>query len=193
MAEREMNGKALLDQLYRGLDTMPAAKAESDARDLRRLTDEFLGKPTELAVSGQHAAPAPSGVFKAAPASRAARLRSPLVILFLVAVAGVIAAGALRDSDKRAALPASPPAVIPVPEPAPVEQAAEAPPEPAVVLVNPFDATETFTFPPGTSKAEAREQMAALLLQRAAERRAHVPRARKLASEPRAPSTGHGS
>ena len=47
MAEREMSGKALLDKLYGGLDTMPAVEAEMDARDLRRLTDEFLGKPTE--------------------------------------------------------------------------------------------------------------------------------------------------
>jgi hypothetical protein len=67
-----------------------------------------------------------------------------------------------------------------------------APPEP-VVLVNPFDATETFTFPPGTSKADARDQMATLLLQRGMERRAHLPRARKLAAEPRAPSKAHGS
>jgi hypothetical protein len=59
--------------------------------------------------------------------------------------------------------------------------------------VNPFDATERFTFPPGTSKADARDQMATLLLQRAMERRAHLPRSRKLAAEPQARSTGHGS
>jgi hypothetical protein len=62
-----------------------------------------------------------------------------------------------------------------------------------VVLVNPFDKSETFTFPPGTSKADARDQMATLLLQRAVERRAHLPRNRKLASEPRSKSTAHGS
>jgi hypothetical protein len=60
-------------------------------------------------------------------------------------------------------------------------------------LVNPFDATEKFTFPPGTSKADARDQMASLLLQRATERGAHLPRARKLAAEPNRRSTGHGS
>ncbi|MGH8241243.1 MAG: hypothetical protein ACREXP_30090, partial [Steroidobacteraceae bacterium] len=77
--------------------------------------------------------------------------------------------------------------------PPPSVQLAELPPPEPVVLVNPFDKTETFTFPPGTSKADARDQMATLLLQRAAERRAHLPRARKLAAQPRAPSTGHGS
>jgi hypothetical protein len=47
MAEREMSGKALLDKLYGGLDTMPAAEAEAELRagDLRSLTDDFLGKP----------------------------------------------------------------------------------------------------------------------------------------------------
>ena len=47
MAQREMSGKALLDKLYCGLDTMPAVEAEMDAGDLRRLTDDLLGKPTE--------------------------------------------------------------------------------------------------------------------------------------------------
>jgi hypothetical protein len=70
---------------------------------------------------------------------------------------------------------------------------AEAPPAELLVLTNPFDPTENFTFPSGTSKADARDQMATLLLQRAADRGAHLPRARKLASEPRARSTGKGS
>jgi hypothetical protein len=65
-----------------------------------------------------------------------------------------------------------------------------APPQPAVVLVNPFDATETFTFPPGTSKADARDQMATLLLKRAVERRAHRA---DLAAERSARYSGRGS
>jgi hypothetical protein len=188
-----MSGKALLDKLYSGLDTMPAVEAEMNARDLRRLTDDFLGKPTELTASGQHPATASPAALNARSASRARVLRSSLVVLFSVALAGTIAAGALRESDKRAALPPPPPAVEPAPAPPPVVQAAELPPPEPVVLVNPFDATETFTFPPGTSKADARDQMAAMLLQRAAERGAHLPKARKLANKPRAPSTSHGS
>jgi hypothetical protein len=194
MAEREMSGKALLDKLYSGLDTMPAVKAEMDARDLRRLTDDFLGKPTEPTASAQHPATASRVTANARSGSGARILRSSLVALSLVAVAGVIAAGVLRESDRRvAALPPPPPVVVPDPVPPPSAQTAElAPPEP-VVLVNPFDKTEKFTFPPGTSKADARDQMATLLLQRAAERGAHLPRARKLAAEKRAASTGHGS
>jgi hypothetical protein len=193
MAKQEMSGKALLDKLYHGLDTMPAVEAEMDARDLRRLTDDFLGKPTELTASGQHPATVSPAAFNARSASRARTLRSPLVVLFSVALVGTIAAGALREGDKQAALPPPPPAVVPAPVPPPPVQVAELPPPEPVVLVNPFDATEKFTFPPGTSKADARDQMATLLLQRAMERRAHLPRARKLAAEPRTSSTGHGS
>ena len=198
MAQREMSGKALLDKLYGGLDTMPARQTATDARDLRRLTDEFLGKPEQLTATGQHTATSPA-VVKARSASRASKLRAPLAVLSSLALVGVIAAAALRDSDKRAALP--PPVVVPVSEPPPPVQTAEVAPAPApVVLVNPFDKTEKFTFPPGTSKADARDQMAAMLLQRAVDRGANLPRARKkqtaekrMAAEKRAASTGKGS
>jgi hypothetical protein len=194
MAQREMSGKALLDKLYSGLDTMPAVEAEMNANDLRRLTDDFLGKPTQPTASGQHSVTASPAAVKARSASRAKILRPSLVVLFSVALVGVIAAATLRESDKRAALPSPPPAVVAAPEPPPPVQVAESPPPEPVVLVNPFDKTEKFTFPPGTSKADAREQMANLLLQRAVERGANRPRARKLAAEPaRASKTGHGS
>ncbi len=193
MAQQEMSGKALLDKLYSGLDTMPAVEAEMDAGDLRRLTDELLGKPTQPTASGSRPATASRVSSNARPASRARTMRLPLLVLFSVALVGTIAAVALRESDQRAALPPPPPAAVPVSVPPPSVQPAELPPPEPVVLVNPFDATEKFTFPPGTSKADARDQMASLLLQRAVERRAHVPRARKLAAEPRPRSTGHGS
>jgi hypothetical protein len=194
MAERELSGKALLDKLYSGLDTMPAVEAEKNARDLRRLTDEFLGKPMEPTATGQHAATPSPAARNARSASGAKILRSSLVVVLSVGLVGVIAAAALRGSDKRAALPKPPAVVLPAPEPLPpVQTVADVPPPEPVVLTNPFDKTEKFTFPPGTSKADAREQMAALLLQRAVERGANRPKARKLAAEPHAPKTGHGS
>ena len=194
MAERELSGKALLDKLYSGLNTMPAVEAELDSSDLRRLTDDFLGKPAEPTPAGQRPATASRAASKTPSASRAKRLRAPIAVFFSIALVGVIAAAALRESDKRvAALPPPPPTVVPAPEPELVVQAAELPPPEPVVLVNPFDKTEKFTFPPGTSKADARDQMATLLLQRAVERGAHRPRSRKLAAEPRASSTSHGS
>lgn len=193
MAQREMSGKALLDKLYSGLDTMPTVEAEMSAHDLRRLTDDFLGKPAELTSSGQHSPTVSPAASKTRSAPRSKILRTSLVALFSVALVGTIAVAALREPDKRAALPPPAPAVVPAPVPPPaVEPAEVAAPEP-VVLVNPFDATEKFTFPPGTSKADARDQMAAMLLQRAVERGANRPRARKLATQPRASSTNHGS
>jgi hypothetical protein len=157
------------------------------------LTDELLGKPTQPTASVPRPATASRVSSNARPASRARTMRLPLLVLFSVALVGTIAAVALRESDQRAALPPPPPAAVPVSVPPPSVQPAELPPPEPVVLVNPFDATEKFTFPPGTSKADARDQMASLLLQRAVERRAHVPRARKLAAEPRPRSSGHGS
>jgi hypothetical protein len=194
MAERELSGKALLDKLYSGLDTMPKVEAEKNARDLRRLTDEFLGKPMEPTAAGEHQAMPSRAAVKARSASGAKLLRSSLVVVLSVGLVGVIAAAALRGSDKRAALPPPPPVAIPAPEPPPpVQIVAEVPPPEPVVLTNPFDKTEKFTFPPGTSKADARDQMAALLLQRAVDRGANRPRARKLAAEPHASKTGKGS
>src|SRR5918995_351727 len=108
MAQREMSGKALLDKLYSGLDTMPAVEAEMDARDSRRLTDEFLGKPTEPTASSRRPATASRVASNARPASRVRILRLPLLVLLSVGLVGMIAAGALRESDKRAAVPPPP-------------------------------------------------------------------------------------
>src|ERR1044072_9002805 len=105
MAKREMSSKALLDKLYSGLDTMPTVEAEMDARDLRRLNDEFLGKPAEPTASGQRPATGSPAALKARSASRARVVRASLVVLGSVALGGVIAAGALHESDKQAALP----------------------------------------------------------------------------------------
>jgi hypothetical protein len=179
MARREMSGKDLLDQLYRGLDTVPTVEAEMDAHELLGLG------PTE------QASPTPK---KAAPraAARTSRVRAPLMILCGIAVAGTIAAAVLHQSE-----PAFDPGMLvvslPPPPPLPIEAVNLAPPEPEVVLTNPFDRTEKFTFPPGTSKADAREQMANLLLERAIGRKAHVQKGRKLASDQKAGASGRGS
>lgn len=53
--------------------------------------------------------------------------------------------------------------------------AASLPAAPTVKVVNPFDPSETFEFPPGTSDAEAQDSAAALLLERARQRLAGAP------------------
>jgi hypothetical protein len=63
------------------------------------------------------------------------------------------------------------PALAMVSEPVRVQPAASPePPPPPVKFANPFDRSEVFEFPAGTSKAEARRKVAELLLERAQER-----------------------
>jgi hypothetical protein len=59
---------------------------------------------------------------------------------------------------------ASQPAVLAQPQPPPEPQ------RPPVRMKNPFDAAEVFEFPAGTTRAEARRQVSAILLQRAVDR-----------------------
>jgi hypothetical protein len=185
MAGRELSGKDLLDQLYRGLDTVqPTVETELDAHELLGIAPV----PSTDCASAKAFAP------KKPRASPAKMVRASLMIMCGVAVAGVIAAAVLHESEPDIA-PLAMVVTLPPPEPLPVQLADLAPSQPEVVLRNPFDPSEKFTFPPGTSKAEAREQMASLLLQRAVERKAHVPRNRnrKLASDRVKTATGRGS
>lgn len=52
----------------------------------------------------------------------------------------------------------------------PTHTAPSAPAPKPVLFVNPFDETEVFEFPPGTTEAQARDAVANLLLERARER-----------------------
>ena len=117
--------------------------------------------------------PAPAGAPARAQSSRRAML---LLALGAVLVVGV--AGAFWAFEYSAAPPppvpviARAPVVIPPPPPPPAD-----PPAPPVTYRNPFDRSEVFEFPAGTSTAEARQAVADMLLQRALERappRAHV-------------------
>jgi len=179
MARREMSGKDLLDQLYRGLDTVPTIEAEMDAHELLGLGPSEDDAPTPKKA-------------KPRAAARAQRVRAPLLILCGIAAAGTIAAAVLHQSEPDFD-PGELVVSLPPPPPLPIEMVSLAPAEPEVVLRNPFDPSEKFTFPPGTSKAEAREQMANLLLERAIGRKAHVQKTRKLASDRKAPASGRGS
>jgi hypothetical protein len=126
--------------------------------------------------------------------ARATIVRSPLVILCGIAVAGTIAAAALHDSGTHTA-PRTAAVIAPHVNPPPAQVATVATAEEPrdVELVNPFDATEVFKFPPGTSKGDARDAMATLLLKRAAERQAQQQRRADLAAERAARYSGRGS
>ena len=72
-----------------------------------------------------------------------------------------------HDPPELAVGPPAPARVVVAPDPPPPPPAG-----PPVRVKNPFDAREVFEFPPGTTKAEARQAVADLLMQRALERRA---------------------
>jgi len=82
----------------------------------------------------------------------------------------------LGSAAHRAADRSSSPPAVTIKAPT---SAAPAAPEPAgsqsspVRFKNPFDVSEIFEFPPGTSEAEARQSVAELLLQRARDRQTH--------------------
>ena len=105
------------------------------------------------------------------------RKRHPLsraVVSTAVAAALVIAGSIAHLAARQSRAPAvlvqaslEPPPPLPAQPPAPVAQ------EP-VHLENPFDQSEVFDFPPGTSEAEARDAVAKVLLERAQSRGPNV-------------------
>lgn len=96
-----------------------------------------------------------------------------------IVLATVVAAVALREpktSDRQARVePATEPTVAAT-APAPAQVQDRRTP---VRVRNPFDAAEVFEFPPGTSQAEAHDQVAAVLRKRAEERLRKVERGRR--------------
>lgn len=103
-------------------------------------------------------------------APRARRI-SAAAIMLTVGVAVAAAAVAVIVPKERESEPA--PVALAPPSPPAVEESAPAEVEgPLVRFKNPFDETEVFEFPPGTSREEARAAVADLLIMRAQERQA---------------------
>jgi hypothetical protein len=97
-----------------------------------------------------------------------------------IAVIGIAAAIIWRPAPHRVAQRATPLPAVTITPPAASEAAAPA--EPPVIPVrvkNPFDANEVFEFPAGTTKAEARQKVSEVLLQRALDRRHQARDARR--------------
>jgi hypothetical protein len=61
-----------------------------------------------------------------------------------------------------------------VPRAAPAPPVADDPPTPPVQFANPFDPSEIFEFPAGTSETEAKQAVADMLLQRARDRQSSL-------------------
>jgi hypothetical protein len=111
-----------------------------------------------------------------------ARITWPLVTLFaFVALRSLAQYGGLvaiqsHDPVKPVVAPPSPPQLVVYEKPEPVSS--------PVRMANPFDSSEVFEFPAGTSKAEARESIANVLMQRARDRRPQWGAARRRARQP---------
>jgi hypothetical protein len=95
-----------------------------------------------------------------------------ILAVFALSLSGMKYSAVSREPDIPVAPAPNPVAAIPEPAPAPP------PPTPAPVAVaaepvrftNPFDRSEVFDFPAGTSREEARTAVAAILLERARSR-----------------------
>lgn len=121
---------------------------------------------------------------KTEPQAPRARRRSAAAIAMMIgAVAAAAAAFAVIVPMDRSPEPVQ--AAL-APQPAPVvEETAPLEVEgPPVLFKNPFDATEVFEFPPGTSREEARAAVADLLIMRAQERQAMFEAQSKTRKQP---------
>jgi len=125
------------------------------------------------------AAPSAHGSTRSAPAleghrSYAARVALSLTAAFVLALVGVVAYGSLYP--KLPARHSVPPIARSAAADEPPAPAAPAPAAVPVRFVNPFDRTEVFEFPPGTSSSEARSAVAVILMDRARSRVRQLPR-----------------
>jgi hypothetical protein len=128
----------------------------------------------EAAVPHEAAVLHEAGVPHPTPAPKKAHLRLVLMVGSAVAAVALLSGMAyLAAARIRRPAPAPVPVVAPpVSAPTPPEMPASPPPPEGetVRFRNPFDRTEVFEFPPGTSTAEARAAVADLLAQRAHDR-----------------------
>jgi hypothetical protein len=155
----------LSPEQMRGLSSAAAAAADATAG--------LTATPRAAVASGTlqtNTAPQPSSTPKSPqhhwPAGGIAAIVGVTVVLGTLAALGAIAQRSTERQRVAAAVPAPAPVLtMPVAQQEPVAQSAE-----PVRFKNPFDHSEVFEFPPGTSQLEAREAVAQLLMERARDR-----------------------
>jgi hypothetical protein len=149
-------------------DTIELELTAEEMRGLSQAAQEHFSPTAEPAVVQ------PPAVTTSSPPARRKRLRLWPIVL-VVALLGIAAAFAwLPRVPQRAARPPAQLPVVRTVSPVAVAVAAPAPPAqpqaPSVRVKNPFDPQEVFEFPAGTTRAEARQKVSQLLLQRAIDR-----------------------
>lgn len=160
-----------------GDDTIEIELTQDEWRQLSQAAEAAAQgvEPARVAavVASDPIAPAPATLqplFTVDPASRLSRWRvTPIAKMsgYIIAYAAFAwwSVSQLAGQPQVPVTTAAKPAVV-IPQPAVIASSVQ----PAVKIINPFDATEVFEFPAGTSDAESREKVAQLLLQRARER-----------------------
>ena len=138
--------------------------------------------PQELQALAQTSAPQPDTQKTAAAQSRC--LPCVSVGAGAASVVAVVAMFLMHRSPS-AEIERQPVVAAPISTPSPIVAVAAPPPRPQpaiappVKFANPFDRSEVFEFPAGTSRAEARERVAQILFERGQERH---PKLRRVAS-----------
>ena len=145
-------------------DRVDTIEVELSALDARKFSEALASGPAAVDAQARAAeahAPKPDKRLKIALAVAAPALA-------LLAGVAYLAAKPVYTA---------PPPVPVVTQAEPVEEPAPPPEEPAelVRFKNPFDHREVFEFPAGTTRAEARDKVAQILLDRARERRTAMP------------------
>jgi hypothetical protein len=159
-------------------ESMTSSAAGDDTIELQ-LTPEQLQELSRAAEEAEPLAPGfspPRPLVEVSPSSHRHGWHH-ISIAKMAAATIAYAAFAWWGAAKLAGQPQPPviaaarPAVV-IPRPLLVTNS----PQPSVRVINPFDATEVFEFPAGTSDAESREKVAQILLQRARERQSQWER-----------------
>jgi hypothetical protein len=180
-----MNGQTTISPAI-GDDTVEFELTPEQLLALSQAAD--LEEPVALAPIAAVTAPgtvsaffAPPPVIKGDPSSRSRRWHPTPIAKMAGAIIGYLAfawwgASQLAWQPQPPATAAARPAVV-----NPGQALTASSTKPTVRVINPFDATEVFEFPIGTSDAEGRDKVAQILLQRARERRSQWERIRPVA------------
>lgn len=162
--EVELTAQDLLDLSPLPIAAHTSPSATSIQSEIPSAVVAAAASAAPLAASSRIASPV---LLDAKKASRSTIVFGVCAIALVIAVAAGVGVVFSKDSSPIAAAPAVRSTIPLKPDPYIEEPAPEQPP---VLVKNPFDETEVFELPPGTSKADARAYVADLLLKRAAER-----------------------
>ena len=143
----------------------PMSMSLHNHSDLEHIEVEFTPEQTEVqvqAAAGRQRAPALEPPLRTARVGLLVR-----VLLYVGLLVGVVYARQIGEEPIQVAQKVDPKPALIGEERAPAALSADNEP---MRVKNPFDRTEEFEFPPGTSEAEAREAVTKLLMERAHDR-----------------------